>query len=54
MTLTPVELQRLAQASGFAVGSLEKVLRLLALLDAIRAHPFLGPRVVLKGGTAPR
>jgi hypothetical protein len=28
------------------------VLRLLALLHAIRTHPFLGPRVALKGGTA--
>jgi len=30
----------------------EKVRRLLRLLDAIRGHPFLGGRVVLKGGTA--
>jgi hypothetical protein len=52
VTLTPDELQRLAESSGFSAGSLEKVLRLLALLDAIRAHPFLEPRVALKGGTA--
>ena len=31
---------------------LEKVLRLLGLLDGLRAHPFLKGRLALKGGTA--
>jgi predicted nucleotidyltransferase component of viral defense system len=31
---------------------LEKVIRLLGLLDALRSHPFLKTRIALKGGTA--
>jgi hypothetical protein len=31
---------------------LEKVLRLLEALEALRSHPFLKERIVLKGGTA--
>ena len=52
MTLSLTDLQRLAGTAGFRAETLEKVLLLLDLLDAIRAHPFAGPRVVLKGGTA--
>jgi hypothetical protein len=46
------DLQREAAATGFSVDLLEKTGHLLGLLDAIRSHPFLGPRVALKGGTA--
>jgi predicted nucleotidyltransferase component of viral defense system len=46
------EIQRMAAAQGFRPDSLEKVLRLLALLEALRSHTFLRPRVALKGGTA--
>ena len=41
-----------AGASGFRPEILEKVLHLLRLLDAIRRHPYLKDRLVLKGGTA--
>lgn len=52
MTIIRADLLRLAAASGFQPDALEKVLHLLALLGAIRAHPYLGTRVALKGGTA--
>lgn len=52
MTRTRADLQRLSGATGFRAETLEKVLLLLGLLDAIRAHPYTGPRVALKGGTA--
>ena len=50
--LSRQQLQRAASDSGFQVESLEKVWMLLRLLDMMRAHPFLAPRLVLKGGTA--
>jgi len=50
--LTREQLQRTASTSGFPVDSLEKVWMLVRLLDMMVAHPFLGPRVALKGGTA--
>lgn len=46
------QLQRLASAGGFAVESYEKACLLVEVLDGIRAHPFLGHRLALKGGTA--
>jgi predicted nucleotidyltransferase component of viral defense system len=46
------DLRREAAASGFSIGMFEKASRMLALLEAVRSHPFLGPRVALKGGTA--
>ncbi|MEO8056136.1 MAG: nucleotidyl transferase AbiEii/AbiGii toxin family protein [Acidobacteriota bacterium] len=52
MTLSLTDLQRLSGTTGFRADTLEKVLLLLGLLDAIRAHPYAGPRVALKGGTA--
>lgn len=52
MTRALADLQRIAGATGFRAETLEKVLLLLDLLDAIRAHPYAGPRVALKGGTA--
>ncbi len=50
--LSPADLQREAEASGFRGEALEKVLRLLELLEGFRSHPFLKSRVALKGGTA--
>lgn len=52
MTLSYDQLQRAASESGFSVDSYEKVSILVGLLDGMRAHPFLGPRMALKGGTA--
>jgi predicted nucleotidyltransferase component of viral defense system len=45
-------LLRVAAESGFQPESLEKVLRLLEVLEAVRSHPFLKTRMALKGGTA--
>ncbi len=50
--LTREQLQRAAADSGFPVESLEKVWMLVRLLNMMVAHPFMGPRVALKGGTA--
>ncbi len=45
-------LDRLAAATGFPPDTLEKVLRLERMLTLVGDHPFLGPRLVLKGGSA--
>jgi predicted nucleotidyltransferase component of viral defense system len=45
-------LQRIASETGLPAPTLEKVLRLLDLLQAIAADPSLRTRVALKGGTA--
>ncbi|MGD8700578.1 MAG: nucleotidyl transferase AbiEii/AbiGii toxin family protein [Gemmatimonadales bacterium] len=50
--LTEAELAREAAGSGFGSDTLEKAIRLLELLDSLRGHPFLKPRIALKGGTA--
>lgn len=50
--LTRDQLQRAATNSGFPVDSLEKVWMLVRLLNMMVAHPFMGRRVALKGGTA--
>ena len=52
MKLAPAQLERMAAEAGFQAEPFEKVLHLLELLDALRSHPFLGDRLVLKGGTA--
>ena len=52
MRLALGDLQRDAAATGFSADILEKASRLLSLVDAIRVHPFLGPPIALKGGTA--
>ena len=39
-------------ATGFVPDRLEKTVRLLALADEIAAHPYLGGRLALTGGTA--
>lgn len=45
-------LQRLANETGYQSGTLEKVLRLLGLLQEIARDPILSGRLALKGGTA--
>ena len=45
-------LQRLAAETGYRPDTLEKVLRLLELLDEIAQDPVLSQRLALKGGTA--
>ena len=45
-------LQRLAAETGYQLDTLEKVLRLLELLDEIAQDPVLSQRLALKGGTA--
>ena len=52
MTISRDQLQRAAAVSGFPAESYEKVHVLVRLLEAVRTHPFLGLRMVLKGGTA--
>ena len=52
MSLSRERLQREATATGFRVEILEKVARLLDLLDGFNRHPYLKGRLVLKGGTA--
>jgi len=52
VTLARRDLEREAAATGFGADTLEKVIRLLSLLNALRSHPFLKGRMALKGGTA--
>ncbi len=52
MNLTPDAIAEQVAGTGFGAEPLEKVFRLMALLDALSSHPFLKPRIALKGGTA--
>lgn len=52
MKLSRERLLREAGATGFRSESLEKVIRLMGLLNGIFRHPDLRGRLVLKGGTA--
>ena len=52
MNLSREALTKLEVETGFRAATLEKVLRLGAVAREITAHPFLGSRLVLKGGTA--
>ena len=52
MNLSSEVLAGMEARSGFRAATLEKVLRLGAVAGEIGVHPFLGPRLVLKGGTA--
>lgn len=52
MNLDHHDLERLSGQTGFRAATLEKVIRLGELLADITTHPYLGPRLVLKGGTA--
>lgn len=50
--LSPEQLRRAAADAGYPQESYEKVYTLVRVLDGLRAHPFLGSRLALKGGTA--
>lgn len=50
--LAPERLARVAAETGFHAESLERVARLIDLLRDLHAHPYLRPRLALKGGTA--
>ena len=52
MNLSGEVLARLEGETGFRAATLEKVLRLGTIAGEITAHPFLGSRLLLKGGTA--
>ncbi|MEW6554350.1 MAG: nucleotidyl transferase AbiEii/AbiGii toxin family protein [Actinomycetota bacterium] len=52
MILSREGLARAVASSGFREDYLEKSIRLLYLLEAIKDNPFLRSRLVLKGGTA--
>ena len=50
-----ISIERLAaeaETTGFRPDMLEKVAHLLGLLNALRSHPYLNGKLVLKGGTA--
>jgi predicted nucleotidyltransferase component of viral defense system len=50
--LSRQQLQQASTQMGFPIEPIEKSWMLIRLLGNISSHPFLGPRVVLKGGTA--
>jgi predicted nucleotidyltransferase component of viral defense system len=50
--LSREQLQRAAGEAGFPIESYEKARTLVRVLEGVRGHPFLGPRLALKGGTA--
>lgn len=52
MRPTVQDLAAVAGETGFLPGTIEKVVRLMSLLDGFNAHPFLRSRLALKGGTA--
>jgi len=52
MSISLEYLQRCAADTGYAIGPLEKVVRLGEVSAEIARHPFLGDVLVLKGGTA--
>ena len=52
MTLSAESLSRLAGETGFRVEFLEKVDRLVELLQALFSDSYLKGRLALKGGTA--
>lgn len=52
MSISRERLLAEAASTGFRPDVLEKAVRLLQLLEALRSHPFLEERLALKGGTA--
>jgi predicted nucleotidyltransferase component of viral defense system len=52
MTISREALLQQAADTGFSPAMLEKVLRLLAVLDALNRHPATSGKLALKGGTA--
>ncbi len=52
MTLSLERVQQVARRTGFDVATVEKVIHLMNLLEAIDGHPVLRGKFALKGGTA--
>ena len=52
MTFSKEYLRRLSAETGFQVETLERLSYLIRILQDIAEHPFLKPRLALKGGTA--
>lgn len=52
MIISLEKLMAESESTGFRPDVLEKVAHLLGLLEALRSHPFLKEKLVLKGGTA--
>jgi predicted nucleotidyltransferase component of viral defense system len=52
MIVSRTEILEIAASTGFDPVMLEKVVRLIGLLNLLNTHPFLKGRWVLKGGTA--
>jgi hypothetical protein len=52
LTMSKQELQKEAKSKGYRPEMIEKVYRLLDLLEQFMAIPYLKGRLVLKGGTA--
>jgi len=52
MTVSESDIFPIAKSLGFDPEMLEKVVRLLNLLNMLKAHPFLKGKWALKGGTA--
>jgi predicted nucleotidyltransferase component of viral defense system len=52
MTLSLERVQEVTRQTGFNVATVEKVIHLMNLLEAIEGHPLLRGRFALKGGTA--
>lgn len=50
--LSRAQLDRFASDGGYQVETYEKAALLIEVLEGVRAHPFLGDRLTLKGGTA--
>ena len=52
MTLSLERVQQVASGAGFNAATVEKVIHLMNLLEAIEGHPVLQGKFALKGGTA--
>lgn len=52
MTVSRERLLAESAGTGFAPAMLEKVIRLLGVLDLVNRHPRLAGKLALKGGTA--
>jgi len=52
MNLRQEDLQNIAKTAGFRAEMLEKVIRLIELLNELFDNTFLKQRLALKGGTA--
>ncbi|MBI3192875.1 MAG: nucleotidyl transferase AbiEii/AbiGii toxin family protein [Ignavibacteriae bacterium] len=50
--ISSIEIKQIANEYRFNTANVEKVIRLVNLLDEIYSHPFLKKTLVLKGGTA--